>query len=52
MTLAHEGWLPNGGPRFAFFDTRTPGGFDYEVSDVGDPEFSGMGAMIRDASMG
>ena len=52
VPLAHEGWLPGGGPRFAFFGTDdTPGGFQYEVSDVNDPEFAAMGEMIRAAGL-
>jgi hypothetical protein len=47
----HEGWLANGGPRFAFFGTDfAPGGFQFEISDVGDPAFSAMGDTIRRAA--
>ncbi len=53
VQLAHEGWLAGNGPRFAFFATDgVPGGFQYEISDVADPEFSGLGAMIREAAAG
>jgi catechol 2,3-dioxygenase-like lactoylglutathione lyase family enzyme len=53
VPIAHEGWLPGGGPRFAFFATdHAPGGFQFEVSDVGDPAFSAMGETIRQAAIG
>ena len=45
--------MPNSGPRFAFFGVDgAPGGFQFEVSDVGDPQFSGLGNTIREASIG
>jgi len=53
VRLAHEGWIANGGPRFAFFATDDgPGGFQFEIADVADPQFSGLGTMIHDAAAG
>tara|TARA_B100001123_G_C15316754_1_gene1026389 strand:- start:2196 stop:2741 length:546 start_codon:yes stop_codon:yes gene_type:complete len=53
VPLAHEGWLKNDGPRFAFFATdMKAGGFQYEVSDVADPQFSALGETIREAANG
>ena len=43
VALAHEGWMPDNG---------APGGFQFEVSDVGDPKFSALGNTIREASVG
>ena len=52
VPVAHEGWLRGNGPRFAYFGTdETPGGFQYEMSDVGDPEFAAMGHTIREAAL-
>lgn len=53
VAVAHEGWMPDAGPRFAFFAVDgAPGGFQFEVSDVGDPKFSALGTTIREASIG
>lgn len=53
VPIAHEGWIAGDGPRFAFFATDAiPGGFQFEIADVGDPKFAAMGITIREAATG
>jgi catechol 2,3-dioxygenase-like lactoylglutathione lyase family enzyme len=49
--VAHEGAMPGGGVRFAYFATdTTPSGLVYEIADVAEPQVYALMQMIADAA--
>jgi len=52
VPVAHEGALPGGGVRFAYFatDAAAAGGIMYEIADAAEPLVYPMMRMIADAA--